>query len=174
MSELTLVKPSTEYADEIRTYRQEFLDAGETNYGGAIYEDVDAWIEQCRLMEDSATVPVPGWVEADYYMMVREGDIRVLGMINFRHFLNDHLAEIGGHIGYHVRPSERDRGYAKAMLALCLQKCTEFGLDRVLITCTNDNVASRQVILANGGVFDRTTKDGDLTLERYWIDLLAP
>jgi predicted acetyltransferase len=39
------------------------------------------------------------------------------------------------------------------------------GLDQVLVTCDEDNVASRKVIEANGGVLEdvRTTK------MRFWI-----
>jgi len=174
MSNLILVKPSIEYIDEIHTYRQEFFnDGGHFNgdCGLRKFEDIDAWIEQCRLMEHKETVPKPELVEADQFMLVREGENRILGMINFRHYLNDYLTEYGGHIGYGVRPSERKKGYAKAMLALCLEKCREMGLDKVLITCDDDNEGSRRTILACGGIFERIANEGDKKLERYWITL---
>lgn len=92
-------------------------------------------------------------------------------MIQVRHRFNDYLAEYGGHIGYSVRPDERRKGYAKWMLAHVLPEARKIGLDRVLVTCDDDNEGSSRTIEANGGVFERKTElEGDI-LRRYWIDL---
>lgn len=174
LDDLCLAKPSDEYIEEIREYRQEFLDNGGHSNGDSglrNFEDIEAWIKHCRLMEHKETVPNPDWVEADQYMLVHAGERRILGMINFRHDLNDYLAEYAGHIGFGVRPSERRKGYGKAMLTLCLEKCRERVLDRVLITCDVDNEASRRTITACGGVFERTAQEGERLVERYWITL---
>lgn len=55
------------------------------------------------------------------------------------------------------------------MLAGALVFCAHLGLRRVLLTCEQDNVASRKVIEANGGQPDGIA-DGEL---RYWIRTLA-
>lgn len=173
-NQLLLIRPDEYYLEEIRAYRQEFFDCG-GNFNGDSglrkFEDIKAWINHCRLMEHRETVPAPELVEGDEYMLVRVGEKKILGMINFRHYLNDWLAEYSGHIGYGVRPTQRHKGYAKEMLALCLEKCWDFGLDKVLITCDTDNEASRRTILANGGVFERLSKlkDDNKQMERYWI-----
>ena len=122
-------------------------------------------------MEHKETIPRTDWVEADQYMLVCEDEHRILGMINFPHYSGDYLAEDGGHIGFGVRPSERKKGYARAMLALCLERCRETGMDNVLITCDENNDGSRRSILSCGGVFERTANEGDKKLERYWIIL---
>ena len=90
-----------------------------------------------------------------------------LGSLNIRHELTPELRDIGGHIGYHVvRPWTR-QGHATRMLAAGLQHARALGLDRVLLTCTPDNVASRKVILANGGEPIEPRGEED----RFWIDL---
>jgi predicted acetyltransferase len=75
------------------------------------------------------------------------------GRLAIRHRLTPLLLEAGGHIGYDVRPSARRRGYATAMLRAALPIAHSLGIDPALITCDDDNVASRRVIEANGGVY---------------------
>jgi len=41
----------------------------------------------------------------------------LLGRLSIRHELTDALRELGGHIGYVVRPSACRQGHANAMLA---------------------------------------------------------
>ena len=174
MENVFLTKPSEAYFDEIRAYRQEFFDDGGNSHGDGglkLFDDLHEWLKISRLSEHKETLPNPDWVEAEQFMLVREGDSRVLGMIHFRHYLNEALAISGGHIGYGVRPSERRRGYAAKMLSLCLEKCRERGLDKVLLTCDAINEASRRTILSCGGVFESEILDGGKRKERYWITI---
>ena len=45
--------------------------------------------------------------------------------------------------------------------------------DKVLITCMKDNIASKKVIINNGGVYENEIvyPPNDKVLERYWIKL---
>ncbi len=100
------------------------------------------------------------------------GDVFV-GELSFRHHLNDYLRLSGGHMGYGVRPRLMDRGFGKRMLALGKLEARRCGLDRLLITCHDDNPASARVIEANGGVLEDVVDDifGGGPLRRYWIEL---
>ena len=69
-------------------------------------------------------------------------------------WLNDWLRLEGGHIGYGVLPGHRRRGYATEILRQSLVVARAHGVDRVLVTCDDDNAGSAAVIEANGGVLD--------------------
>jgi predicted acetyltransferase len=111
-------------------------------------------------------------VHNDLYWIVDEDE--VIGFLSFRHELNEWLREAGGHIGYAVRETRRRQGYASAALALGLDRAREIGLDRVLLTCDDDNVASYRTIERAGGVLqdisDQSAR-GHAVLRRYWIEL---
>jgi len=88
-----------------------------------------------------------------------------LGGIRIRHHLTDYLREVGGHIGYDVRPSRRREGHATRMLRAALPHAYALGITPALITCDTDNVASRRVIEANGGVLE--DQRGEKL--RFWV-----
>ncbi|BFH69638.1 hypothetical protein J27TS7_00590 [Paenibacillus dendritiformis] len=90
-----------------------------------------------------------------------------VGIGKLRHALTDALRERGGHIGYAIRPEARRRGYGTVMLRLLLAEARRIGLREVLLTCDEDNTASRRVIEKNGGRLAGTA-DG---ICKYWIVL---
>lgn len=87
------------------------------------------------------------------------------GRLSLRNRLNAFLRDVGGHIGYDVRPSARRRGHATAMLTAALPLAHALGIDPVLVTCDHDNVASRTVIERCGGIFE----DRRGVKLRYWL-----
>ena len=170
---MKLILPSAEYAEEIRAYRQAFLDAGDSMDGAGPVrrtEDPLEWLKICEAYRHPETVP-EGMVQATQFIYVRESDQRLVGMLQVRHYFNEYLEKYAGHIGYSVRPDERRKGYATAMLRQVLPFCRKIGLDRVLISCLVENEGSRRTILANGGVYESTVHlpDKNVDLQRYWI-----
>ncbi len=97
-----------------------------------------------------------------------EGDV-FLARAQIRHRLDALLFEIGGHIGYDVRPGARRQGHATAMLRAILPIANGLGIDPALITCNPTNTASRLVIEHNGGVLE----DERLGKLRYWVPTSA-
>ncbi|MGL5594668.1 MAG: GNAT family N-acetyltransferase [Cetobacterium sp.] len=62
-----------------------------------------------------------GIVPSDIYFLVKDKSNFLIGAIDIRHYLNDKLLKSGGNVGYGVRPSERNKGYATQILALALK-----------------------------------------------------
>jgi predicted acetyltransferase len=134
-------------------------------------EGFAAWVGRLRRQADTTAPPDAGWVHCTYWWIV-EGDA-VLGAIALRHELNDFLLRAGGHIGYGIRPSARRHGLATWALGQVLSEARAHGLDRVLITCADDNVASARIIEHHGGVLE-DVRDTELgRTRRYWVSLLA-
>jgi predicted acetyltransferase len=95
-----------------------------------------------------------------------EGD-KVLGDIALRHGSDDFVMRLG-HIGYGIRPSARGQGLATWALGRMLKEARLFGMDRVLLVCEADNVASAKTIERHSGVLD-PAQGTDPAARRYWI-----
>lgn len=122
-----------------------------------------SYVERLNAEPLEETPRIEGWVPNTTLWYV-DGDI-FLGRLAIRHRLNPFLREVGGHIGYAVRPSARRRGHATAMLAASLPVARRIGIESVLVTCDTDNTPSRKVIEAAGGVLE-DERGGKL---RFWI-----
>ena len=137
------------------------------------YENYEKWLEKLELMKNIETCPSNRCIGREYFL-IRESDNKLVGMINLRWNLNEWMLTYGGHIGYGIRPTERRKGYNKINLYLCLLKAKEFGLDKVLLTASDNNLGSNSTIKALGGILENKVesyKDSNDITGRYWIDV---
>ncbi len=131
--------------------------------------DYKSWLEQTYRFESKETCS-KDFVPAHTYFLVSE-DGKIIGAVNIRHYLNEHLLMAGGHIGYGIRPSERRKGYASLMLSLALPIAKELGIDKALITCDKDNIGSAKTIVSNGGVLENEVEEDGNIIQRYWVEI---
>ena len=143
-----------EYINEHHRYHSDINGSGGLN---RYIDDYDGWLR--RLEEIRNCEATEERVPAETYMLIRESDNRLIGMCNIRSCLNERLRNIGGHIGYGIRPTERGHGYAEVNLYLALLRCQELGLEEVLLDCNDYNTASWRTMEALGGVLINTWND---------------
>lgn len=175
MDDVKLISPSKEYENKAFEYIQEFSDYNsEINGTGGLdrFENYDDWLLKLEKDLDFKNIP-EGRVPANTYFLIRILDNKIVGMINIRHKLSESLLNMGGHIGYSIRPTERNKGYGTIMLKLGLEKCREINLDKVLITCDKANLASAKVIQRNNGLLENEIFSDIFSevVQRYWINL---
>lgn len=171
-----LIPPSPNRFEEWSAMTAEFRDEP----GGPVYphgsglptepspagsrDEFDTLLAMAAQYADPAAELPEGRVHCDYLWIADDAGALV-GNLAIRHRLNDFLFAVGGHVGYSVRPSRRREGHASAALGLSLDRCRELGIDRVLVTCDDANLASARTIERQGGVLEDVRDDK----RRYWI-----
>lgn len=168
-----LVKPTVHLQDEYLQFYREWKESGETMIPWVIGKDpanFPAMVQELLDAEQGKNIPKT-WVPDSTYWLVTD-DNTIVGAVNIRHSLTEHLFNAGGHIGYGIRPSARQKGYATKLLALSLEKTKALGITKVLVACDEGNIASEKTILHNGGQRDNDfiEEDGNV-VRRYWITL---
>lgn len=166
-------KPNINDKNEIADFKNEFIkyNSGMDGTGTLYNSDIEEWLKYNRDMEVTNN---SNYVKALQYGLFEKNTNRLLGLLQIRLELRGYLVEFGGHIGYCVRPTERRKGYAKMMLKEALKVCHSIGLNKVLITCLEDNIGSAKTIESCGGVFEKAVfddKNYNANMKRYWIKL---
>ena len=162
-----------EHEKALQDFLADFTNAGEMVIPG-YFADSD-WthaeiVENLARMSRGEGLP-DGWVPGTTSFLFHEGEI--LGVSNLRHRLTGQLLRFGGHVGFSVKPSARCRGHATRLLEGAKALARGKGINRLLLTCNAENVASARVIEKCGGVLEDETylEDTGKLVRRYWIAL---
>lgn len=165
---LTLRPFALEDEEVARRAHEELAADGFSFLGG--FDARGTWSDYLQLLDDHAAGRRLGAGQVAAVVLAADVDGEIVGRISIRFTLNDFLLARGGHIGYGVRPSFRRRGYAHEILRQGLVIANARGIDPVLVTCDETNVASATVIERHGGQLESRFIDDDATLiRRYWI-----
>ena len=166
---LKLVKLCEKYRAQLIDMMDEWAATGEKIIPSAIRKN--DWHDFESYLAGLDTAPKPPLGPDSTFFCLDEERGSFVGAVNIRHYLNDALLKSGGHIGDGVRPSERRRGVATAMIGLALDECRKLGIDRVLMVCDRDNIGSARSIINNGGVLENEVEHDGHIIQRYWIEL---
>lgn len=166
-------KEILEYLDEFVKNKSDINGVGAFDkiiYDGFTFEEA---LDRCLKTEDEEYARSINRCPGKTFLLIRENDNRIVGFINLRWNLTESVLKFGGHIGYSIRPLERRKGYNKINLYMALQEAKKIGLDKVMLDCSINNLASDKTIKALGGVLERCEIDpwdNELT-NVYWIDV---
>jgi len=169
---LELVKLSKEYKDLFYEMMDEWMSFDDYNRSPSVirrydYHDFNSYVDQIDRKEE-----IDGYPKNSVFFCIDRDKNKMIGAVDLRLYMTANTCHDGGHIGDGIRPSERGKGYGTAVMGLALEKCKEYGINKVLITCNKDNIASKKAIINNGGIYEYDITDEDGTIEeRYWVTL---
>lgn len=163
---LELVEPSLEYKLDALAFLEEVKkeDKGlDWQYAGMArleqYENnYEEWVKAKKEEKKGINLP-DNYVPASTYFCIRVSDNKIIGMVNIRHKLNSSLQNTGGHIGYSIRPSERNKGYGVIQLKNALKYANKLGITSALVTCDERNIRSKKTIKRCYGKQEKSFKD---------------
>lgn len=167
---MELIEPSFAFVESYRAALREFEDEGVSGFWTLFgpLDDAEAYIQRIKQYQHVAGLPI-GLVPASVYWLVDNREF--IGHVSVRHQLNAALERWGGHIGYAIRPSKQGHGYGLQILKRVRPVVRALGIQKSLVTCDKDNVASRRIIEKNGGLLaDEIDVNGKVVL-RFWIQL---
>lgn len=143
---ILFTKVNKKYFKQLLKFKQEFIEEEHIHGSRGLnhYNNLNEWFDHLNIIKE-------GHVPSDVYLLIDSDTTKILGIVDIRHYLNDSLKELGGHIGYSVVPSERQKGYGKLLLELALVQTDNLGISEVLLTCDIYNYASASVIISNNG-----------------------
>lgn len=154
------------FAEFSATYRRHNEDRHQIKEGQSFQE----YITALNRYEDPDNLP-PGKVLQKSFWFLNDANTLV-GNSRLRLSLNEYFLNIGGHIGFDVSPEHRRKGYATEILRQTLMEAAKHDIDRVLVTCNEENILSRKVIEKNGGLLENVVIEESTgkNILRFWID----
>lgn len=167
---LKFILPTEANKNDVLAFYQEFDLEHATCIGHANYKDFDHWLIGMHNRHTGENLP-KGYVRENFYLCYEED--QMIGVFSLKFELTDFLLQHGGHVGYAVRPSKRNQGYATKMLQQGIEIAKEFGFSRFLCVCDEDNYASERVIQKNNNVLENRLYDSDekVYVKRYWVSV---
>ncbi len=165
-----LIKPSAKYKETYLLAERELQKEGRHKEFklDELRKNFSKFIRKLKDDEKGKKLP-KGYVPVSTFWLI--ADEEFIGFLTIRHRLNKNLKRLGGNVGYVIRPSKRNKGYGTEILRLGLLKAKMRGLEKVLVTCDDDNIGSWKIIEANGGILQRKLKYKGKLIRHYWIKI---
>jgi len=131
------------------------------------WKTLDEFEEWKKAREnESRSIWLKDWeVPMTTYCMYADGQPVWIGKL--RHYLVESLMNRWGNIWYIIAPSGRGKWYWTKILELLLKEAKSMWLQKVLLTCDEDNIWSYKIIEKNNWILENIVN----WKRRYWISL---
>lgn len=166
---LELVKPSIEMEEMILEFVSKFKEYKEDTINGCCgltrCNNYYEWLQYITEVEKGLRTDR---VSSSTFVAIDKLSKSIVGIIDIRHYLVEkHF--YSGHIGYSIEPSLRCKGYGTEILQLGIEKAKELKIEKLLLSCKKNNVASQKVIEKNNGILEKEIFDEGEVYLVYWI-----
>lgn len=173
MSDILLIYPNEDMESDVIDFKNEFFENNEKVINGSFKLDNEKysykeWLQVIKNNLDKDKYNPKFGLSHTLFAIKTDGTI--VGIINLRNTITDFYKD-SGHIGYSVRPKERNRGYATEMLKQVIKIAKKEELKEVYLVCKKNNEASRKTIYRNFGIFVRSFEKDMNEYEEYKIIL---
>ena len=167
---MRFVLPTEENKKDVLDFYEEFENHDETCIGFALYKDFSSWLTQMKNRKSGTNLP-KGYVRENFYLCYENE--KLIGVFSLKFELTEYLFNFGGHIGYAVRPSMRNQGWATKILKQGLEVARDYKFKKLLVVVDEDNLPSIHVVLHNKGMLENTVYDSkeDVYVKRFWINI---
>jgi predicted acetyltransferase len=164
-----LIEICAEIEADFRELAAEATAARETPYINWDGDFAD-YLRRMRILASGENLPDGEVPRRTYFLFCGR---KIIGRTELHLELNRERALVGGHIGGDIRRSERKKGYGETALRLTLEKAGESGLEKVLVTCNAENIASARTIEKCGGALEKQIiyEETGTLISHYWIRL---
>lgn len=160
MLDVKLVEPSILFKDSFLEFVEDVKSTGYESYEHYTKAEKDFEEFITDLINSSKGINIPeDWVPCSSYWLI--DDSEVVGVIRIRHRVDSDYLQMIGHIGYEIKSSKRKRGYGSKLLELGLIEAKKIGLEKVLITCNEDNIGSIRIIEKFNGEYKKSFFDDE-------------
>jgi len=169
---IKLVQPSQEHEEWYHSMIKEFLDNGEGIMPKQMQfrekEIYETFLSRIQDQKDWINLK-PWYVPWTLYFIVNE-DGNVIWWSAIRHYLSKELLIHWWHISHGIKPSERWKWYATKALKLALLEAKKLWIDKVMLTCDKNNLASARTIVKNWWILDYEYLHEWIMIQKRWIE----
>lgn len=110
-------------------------------------------------------------VKEIFYFAIEDDKIVGHASIRLNPEVDEDIYKFSGHIMYGVVPSKRKLGYGNKICKMLIEKMVAMGYDEIIITCNDNNIGSKKIIINNGGEFiESVNYNGNTIIDRYSIN----